>query len=388
MFEIKIVDTDVTGGSIPVSWCLDPDLAQVMFDQYGLNPQVVIVVAPVDGYHINKETRKVVPLRDLMTYMEFKAGGENKIWAFIISSDSNKNKYLSRERGRYDTDILSDGTEWGYSFHKTTLDTDGNEITTTAPRYGSVVDVNVPEQVFAKEPPEWEKVWVNHLFFTKCFDQCDFRRRRIFAYTVQPVIMLFQIVIRLFVTVIGLLIGSRDFSFKPLFHPLRYGMDDQFKIMFGGTIFVRQLDGYFPEPSQPFIDVLIFFAKKLCLLPFMPLILGILVLIAWLNPFLFAYVGLLIIATIFALVIVSLLARCVSLNSNRMARSLDSLVNFLRALFKEKEVTEQLNQEELAFLFCTPERKELTFKTLPSKKKTIRLHYMNLKNKVCKPFSA
>lgn len=118
MFSLKISDLDVSGGTVPVSWCLDMETINRLQTYGAIDPQVVIVVAPEgDKYSIKKEYRKVVPLKDLMAYIEFRSVGPNRIWAFIDSLRDHKmakNRWLYKEGGEYGSSILTyDGNDWG-----------------------------------------------------------------------------------------------------------------------------------------------------------------------------------------------------------------------------------------------------------------------------------
>src|ERR1041385_1830170 len=109
MFELQISDPDITSGSIPVSWCLDANTMTVIKEKYGNNPTVVLVLTPTQNYHLKKETRQIVPLRDLMAFLDFKVSGPNKIWAFITSESlkSAQNHYLAFSGGSFDTRLLN-----------------------------------------------------------------------------------------------------------------------------------------------------------------------------------------------------------------------------------------------------------------------------------------
>lgn len=81
----------------------------------------MIVVSPVENYHATKELRKVIPLKDLMGYIDFKCAGANNIWAFISTSDSKKyveTRYLSKEQhyaggSQYNTTMIDyEGVDW------------------------------------------------------------------------------------------------------------------------------------------------------------------------------------------------------------------------------------------------------------------------------------
>lgn len=261
MFEIKVADADVTSGTIPVSWCLDLETIKKLSDDKVVDPQVVIVVAPEGStYSQEKEYRKVVPLKDLMAYIEFRVPGKNRIWAFISSKKDARDAYLGKSSSRYITTILStDGERWGYMFN---LDPSGE---TRQPDHGSYLSVDVPEVVFAPEPAQWEKDWVNHFYRNKCVDQCDFRKRRLIAYTGQVLVMLIQLVLRSLLLLVALLIGAKNVSLQPLLHPLQYDMSEAAAVCGGGTIFVRHLpedDDSEWSPSKGFLSTVSYLIRS------------------------------------------------------------------------------------------------------------------------------
>src|SRR6185295_9161179 len=199
MIEIFISDTDATSGSVPITWCVSPETLKLLAEQEVRDPQIVICVAPAgEKYAREKEVRKVVALKDLMTYIEFRSSGKNNIWAVVSFRDpkSAKNLYLSKKDGAYDSSMLSyDGTDYSGWLKKTDSQYRDEEAIAQAElekthMLSTPVTVNVPVECFAKEPSAWEKTWVNHFFRAKSVDQCDFRRRRLFAYLVQPLVLL------------------------------------------------------------------------------------------------------------------------------------------------------------------------------------------------------
>jgi hypothetical protein len=355
MFEIKVADTDVSGGTIPVSWCLDVETLKKLSDDSIRDPQVVIVTAPVNNYARNKEYRQVFPLKDLMGYVEFRSAGENKIWAFISGKKAKdaKNEYLSKSQGKYITDILeSDNSGWSWIFHANRTP-DGK----CYPAFGAEpLTVNVPTGVFAPEPSEMEKVWVNHFFKDKCVDQCEFRRRRMFAYGLQPLLMLGQLVVRSFFLLAALLYGSKKISAMPLLHPLRHDMGDVLDTVYGRSIFFH----------------------RWWTVPFMPIILILITLISVSGkaPVIFA-----LLATIGLVVgIVAFFA----------TESYVGVIDWIKKKLEgdPNEPLWYVDQNEIDMLTCSPSRKPFTFKTLPAKKKTLSLRFNDIKSKVCRPFSA
>jgi hypothetical protein len=373
MFEIKIADADVTSGTIPVSWCVDLETIKKLSDDKVVDPQVVIVVAPEgSAYSQEKEYRKVVPLKDLLAYVEFRVPGKNKIWAFISSKKDARDAYLGKSSGRYITTIISsDGERWGYMFD---TDAEGNR----RPAMGSeTISVSVPEGVFAPEPAQWEKDWVNHFFRNKCVDQCEFRKRRMIAYTGQVLLMLGQLVLRSLFLLVALLIGAKNVSLQPLLHPLQYDMGEAASVCGGGTIFVRKV----PEDSdsewifgKTFWSSVSYVVRKFWTLPLMPAILiPVTLLILAHKVLIFSGVLLALILIAFAI--------------------LFFVTGGARAAWEwikgaESETLWYMDQAELDMLTCNPDRKAFTFKSLPSKKQTLRLRFSDLKSKVCRPFSA
>ena len=226
------------------------------------------------------------------------------------------------------------------------------------------------DEAFAPEPFAWEKEWVNHFFNNKSNDQCHFRRRRLFAYTIQPVLMFLQMQFRLLVTLMALLIGSKNFSLKPLLHPLAYDLDSQINILGGGSIFIKNIEPF--NKTSDFNQILKWWLRKYYLIIFMPLtgiILGLLTYLIIINP----------------LVVISVIGSiCVVIT---LLVSL--MLGFHKNIWAKIESLNKIeNEEELCYLTCSPEKTPFTIKNMPFKKKTIKLRYQDLKSKICKPFSA
>src|SRR5579864_7887910 len=115
MLQLQVASNDVSNGNLAVAWCVDAETLKTLADRNISDPQVVIITAPTEHYHPTKEYRKIVPLKDLMTYVEFKSSGPNKIWAFISvrKPKETKNRYLRREDGVFYTDLLQvDGSDF------------------------------------------------------------------------------------------------------------------------------------------------------------------------------------------------------------------------------------------------------------------------------------
>jgi hypothetical protein len=383
MLQLQIADANISGGSVAVAWCLDHEVLNELAKKGVIDPQVIIVVAPTSNYHLSKESRKVVPLKDLMTYIECRASGKNKIYGLISMRQAKEARehYLAKEDGAYRNNVLDYDGET-YSSRLLGVEDEYDIEKKTYKYLSPPLEIEVPKGVFAPEPSAWEKNWVNHFFRQKVVDQCDFRRRRLFAYLVQPFIIGFFNLVRSVILLAGLLTGARNLSLKYLLHPLTYGLKDTFEIWEKGSLFIQHLpedkaestDLKFLTPSYAF--------RSFWALLFMPLFsLPIVWLLLRHHP---VVAGLIAFVPIFFIVLLCLIAYLISRgNASRLLnKAWDGLNNLLTS-----DKLWYLDQEEVQFITCTNDKKPTTYKSLPARRKTIRLRFQNLKTKVCKPFS-
>lgn len=373
MFEIHISDLDVSSGNVPITWCVDAKALEFLKKEEVADPQVVIVVSPVDNYHIRREYRKVVPLTDLMTYLDFRISGKNKIWAFISTYNKKKvnSAYLSKEEGWFITNILDhDGTEFS------------SKISEIPELTASPIEVNVPKEIFAKEPSKFEKDWVNHFFRDKCIDQCEFRRRRLFAYSFQILIMAINLCIRFLFLIIALLLGSRGLTLKYLLHPLIYSLNSSLGVFSGGTWFIQRL----PEDENDSVDKLInkqyfwYLVRSFWTLPFIPIIFIPSILLIWKGYFFHFMV----ISSIVIVGILLAIGTVIAISDGLIGDFLNKIIEFLD---KGKEYS-YTSEEETQQLLCSGEPKTVSISALPFKKRTLKLRFDQIKGKVCRPFSA
>ncbi|MCZ2224697.1 MAG: hypothetical protein LC122_13825 [Chitinophagales bacterium] len=351
-FNLNLADKDVTGGNIAVSWCLSKELIEELVDSGAQDPSVVIVIAPEgDSYDSSKELRKVVPLRDLVAYVDFRYPGKNKIWGFISKRNVKiiSNRYLERYSRGYSYDILSnDGTEYARSFIVNHWD------------YVSLpISVDIPKECFAPEPSQFEKDWVMWLNTSKAFDQCEFRRKRLFAYTVQPVLFLINMFVKFVFFVAGLMICSKNLNLKWLIHPLAYDIAECFEFI-GESALIRDSQNFFKRYGLLLISppaLILYFA---------------------LWYFNVAWIGLISLAAI--IVCVSLVPLFFWLVSKVKDSQFSADEN-------EAEVPWYSNQEEANLLLCSANEVPRTYKTVPKNHKSIRLTFQHIKSKVCRPYA-
>jgi hypothetical protein len=360
MFELHVANSDVSSGSIAVSWCISKETIAALTEAGNKNPHVILVISP-DGeeYTPEKEIRKIVPLKDMMAYLEFNRSGKMNIWGFIEKQSDVRilrARWLSRGYHGYDYQALSiNGDGYRFAFG------DNEVIDNSVP-----VSVSIPTAAFAPEPSPAEKKWVNHLFNTKPIDQCSFRRRRIFSYTVQPFVFFGDFLLKFFITLFAVLWGARDLDLSYLFQPYThfFSLCGDDGLMFQkGTVFIgKQASG--ENGTWEGKD----FFWNLIRLPFMPLIaIPISLIIVHGGAFLLSMSVLFILLTI------------------GLGIGSYELINRLRATSSLKEAW-YLDQEEQNLIICSGQP-ITSFSDLPKQKKTLRLRYLAAKSKVCRPFA-
>lgn len=324
-----------------------------------------------------------------MAYVSFRMPGKNRIFAYI--SQIKPINIMERYQNKFSTNVVSDGEYATFILGGTFTDqvkesyVDENnclhtkwiekEIVIPTQPHADPVDVDVPAEYFAKEPPQWEKDWVLWLLKDKGIDQCAFRKRRFFAYLpfLQPLIFVLSLSIKLVFTLISLLFGLRGFSLKYLLHPLTYDLSDMHSsqhshgICDGGSIFVRPEPERFSHELKTGREIVEYLIVRFWSLPFMPAIFVPLSLIIYYHKFAILLGGL---GALFTLIFIIILG---------VTGALAALVNLIADKFVA--VTNIGGTNEIEDLICTgdPTRKP--------KKRSLKLRYMALKSQVCKPFA-
>ena len=222
MIKLMVESREVQNASLPIRWCVEKSALEALRERKVKNHHLLLVIKPQRG---GREFRHLVPLEQMVQYVSFSKPGENKVFATIVwNSDGDvgklRNLYLKRYAGGYDTDVInSDG-----------------ELFELKQSLGSAnLTIEVPAEVFAKEPPEWEKKWVNLFFQEEPIDRCHHRKRKwFFAYPIQPFLMLVfaawmlgvAMPFRWVAAVFFLAIGRWDIRFAPLCHPFSSDTED------------------------------------------------------------------------------------------------------------------------------------------------------------------
>lgn len=359
MIELHIPNTTVQTGVAPVSWCVSRDTLDELARRGIPDPQVLIVVAPENNYEHRKEGRKVVPLKELMTYVEFRSPGPNRVFAIVFgrSEARMKESFLHKEDGRWCTSIL---THDGTAVHEG-VSGSGGHVSSSAP-----LRVEVPSECFATTP--FDAGWVNLLFTGRPENQCDFRRRRIFAYTVQPILALVVYLFRLLGVLVYLLMGIRGIDFRPLTQPLTFDTGDIWKRA-DGSFVVPRVESPLRFACLAFSPIIVLGALGIGLLNYG----GVSTALLFTAGTVVAVIG---------VIIVILLA--MSGHAALLERWNDK--NNVQQMLAEGEVPWYLREADE--ISCAPGRGPRTGAgDVPRHLRTMRLRFEDLKAKVCRPFA-
>ncbi len=379
MLELHVEDTTVNSSRIAIGWCISKELGEkILTSQKEAN--LLIIAHSENG---SGETRKVVPLSDMLTYLDFKVPGKNKILTkvFIGAKLSRlKDVFLTKDYSSYATDV------YGYDGKPRDF-----EHLFPNPEHVNLpnaeLEVIVPSEVFAKEPPAWEKKWVNRLFRSKAFDQCNFRRRRIFAYTIQPILFISAFIVHaLFTTVLRLLTVT---------HVNNRWMKDPFVTPDNDVSEEESYVRIIPKVIRTLFVQRLSINKSLLVFPCIaltPLFLLISSSIMHFNHvFHYSWLKALLLAPVVNLAIVGvgllltiIVGGIVWLLSD--FRWMKLIINTVDKLLSSPPKYDYLDAETIDSLTCTGNPK-LTIAQLPKKARTIRLRFEAFKTKVCRPFA-
>jgi len=382
------IEAKIQSGNVPIRWCVEKEELEDLKKRRVVNPYVLLVVVPLEGKDpFRAESRYLIELDQMMEYVSFNRPGKHKIFGAIVWGENEfemKKRFLSRfdkGRGYFRTRLYDyDNPESDFDNFCSCLSSCGNIGLTE-------IEVVVPKEVFAKEPPKWEREWVNMLFEEPAKNQCEYRKRRIFAYTVQPpFVILFgggyvvaTCLFRFLAALFLLLCGMKGINFKPIIHPMRMENRDIWWAL-KGSVFNPKWEDRIGR-KHPF----------LVLLPFAPIsVLGIglgIYLILNLSHSLSIDKFLLTMTTVIGLA-VGVFGLISLINFKKVKGEIEKIgVSSewdYEAVRKKKTLESRYREYEI--IACngnfTPK-----IDALPPKKRTIILRYKNLKGRVCKPFA-
>lgn len=181
-FELIVgeADGEIHSGDVPVRWCLTPEYVKELDEQGIVDPHILLV-----STHFNEKIsdttemqRQLVPVGELMTYVRFTRSGKMALHGWIVDGaygrkDLHK-RWITKIDGHYATDLFYTNTGEAHDLIQMER----------AVAYTST-DVIIPAGVFGKEPRPAIKWYVNMWHGSRIVDECHFRRRMVLAFTLK-----------------------------------------------------------------------------------------------------------------------------------------------------------------------------------------------------------
>jgi hypothetical protein len=337
-----------------VRWCIPQATLEKLADEKIENPYVLLATWNEESHY---EERWLVPLRQMFQLIEFFRAGRNKIFATIVWGDRHdlRKYWLRREGRRYSTDLV---TEYGKLYDL--RDTIGQ----------AEVTVEIEGGFFAKEPPKWEKKWVNYFFEDEARNQCHYRKRRLFAYPVQPfVLALIAAVVVLWSCIkagyalVALILG-RKIDFTMIFVP----WDSSFKDIWS-------YEGWYFRSPFTFIFK-----------PVFPLLIAGIVYVIYVTGTASELIRLVGGALVLGLAILTATWLLTVMVGLRVQKNRQEWAEREREAKREEEEALKYRIRGLSYLLCSavPADKPME---IPRERRTATIRFLELKARMCKPFA-
>lgn len=311
--------------------------------------------------------RKLIPLDQMIEYVEFRRPGPHRVLGVIVWPDYDSNVL---ELKKY---FLQEYSAYNYRHRVLDYDTKQFFLHGSNLRYlpeTAELAVVVADKLFPKEPPAWEQRWVNFWFETEAKDPCHTIRRRFLAYSIQPIAVPLWIGISVasrFLTALGavLLLGMRGVDFGAILHPFR----DDFKDVYfdANSIFFWDKEGK-ERPTAygafiPIIPLLVFSALFLSPLT--------------INFIWKAFVTLILVGGVSAFFYM-FLDRSQSEEKRRLRKEWEE---------QEQKAAEEKMNEALQLIACENTTPSATLGALPKSHQTLYLRFKDIKAKRCRPYA-
>jgi len=379
----------VQNPTIFLGWCLEKNEIEEFKRRGAKNPCVLLSV--VNDY--GETDRYVVPLEEGATYIQLRRPGKNRILATVVWRDDGnisriKNELLS-QRVLYEVEVL-DYLKENFLGKE---DYSGNYmLTRDIARLSSQSEIKVivPKNIFAKKPPKLEWWWVNLWFEKEPRDQCQYRRRRFIAYTIQPPIVFLWVVLitffRFLAAFVLLFCGLRNVNLKPIIHPFEYSSSDiWYYVEKNDSIFLRTKTGkprhwLFLFFSPPII--LIFLLAVIYIRVFFPEIPFFNLISKWYHYIIVTFLVMIIfVAMVYSIKIIFKFLKMIFNFLKPSVSTTPLTIRKIESTYQEiKKKKEEKKEKELMELLCD-------FKEEEPRKKTVYLRFLEIKAKVCKPFA-
>lgn len=190
-------------------WCLAPQFLSFLKGNEVTNAKVFVIVKNPRG----REARYIFNLSSPQELIEFHCSGNHKVsgtvvWGEGMERTCRRFTLQSYNRGEYDCGV-DYSCEYSTSFGLAEL------------------SVDVADGFFAPEMSAWKDWWVNLWFEGQAWDECMIRRRKMVAYTIQPIVVgifaLFLFIMRtIYAFWAGVLLLRKNVPWESLIRPFQY----------------------------------------------------------------------------------------------------------------------------------------------------------------------
>lgn len=347
--------------TVGIRWAISPQTLQHLVDNGVKDPYLLIVVMnnsiEVDRY--------IFPLKKEMDYLSFRRPGVNIICSTIVWKKQEdklvKDIILGKDNGNWKTSVINWSCGTAYSIAKN-ISQYINRLD-----YEARANVDVPSEMFAPEPPKIIKTLGNFHNLDTARNECQLRDRALFTAISFPLYVVWWVVRKMvvIVSIIALSVwGCRNIDYDPLFsiryfeiknvwsniQPSRWWFEEDGK---DGKYEIRGMAYLFINPP--------IFLVALAVGWFMWFVSG-----GSMPRFWYTFFCVVLIPPVFMFLV------WVSVGFDSM----------------KKESSKIKAARELEALVCkTPDGVKADISALPRNHRTIRLHYLDLKRKVCRPYA-
>lgn len=352
---------------VPVRWCVGRELVEHLKRQQITDAHVLIVVThPVSD---TETDRYLVPLTNELAFVRFRRPGANIVRAAVVTPlhyglKTVRQKILGKDK---------DG--WDYR----AMDSLGTVISSYVTAYGSTdtLHVEVPAEMFAKEPSRAVRTYVTWLFPRwRFYDECGWRKQKLLAFGLAPFVLVYLLLRELVLLPILLMqsfFGFRGARWGLLVHPLRNPIEVANPDP-GTCRWLEKKDG----TDTRWLTVLNPVSVAV--------VVGLGFLIGSLVSWLFGttdltgfFIGLGIMGGVLVLLVVT---------GERLSRVIDRSGAAMRRRKRELEEREHREAlEDLESLVCNGGPRPATLGAVPRRHRTARLRYQAVKARVCKQFA-
>ncbi|MEY4722673.1 MAG: hypothetical protein RLZZ324_186 [Candidatus Parcubacteria bacterium] len=409
------INTQLVGiaGAVPVSWCLDRETAQKLTGQ----PAFLLLVTAPDGSaqrSVQHELRQVVALTDPLAYVSFARAGLNRVFARLLVGGTLgewNNRYKATGGNRRYEEAVRDFDGDGHSntaelareklvnckedLRSATERLDEHsaasvaeyaerippaEIALMVAEHGqAVLPVDVPASSFATAP-FWEEPFVNWLFKHQPADQCEYRKRRFLAYPLGIIVLLFKYAFSLLFGIVRISLLPRRIETNHVLHPLTYDF-----------VWPANIEGGYFWTEKPGDSPMLARFPLILLTPlYLGLIAGVMTLShafqghAWYVRFALTYassIGIILCVIVAILVVIAVM--------NIRTADLSDAYEAIRVRLGRPSSASQaaITDSDLELLVCESRQHVPSFAMVPRERRTLKLRFLDIKSKVCMPFS-